>query len=658
MTTGGGGGGGGMGISKKEIPTLDHSKIKYEPFRKNLYVTAPEIARMTDAEVQSYREQTLEQCKVFGRDCARPIMKWTQCGFPHKMMLCLQHYGYTKPFAVQSQALPAIMSGRDVIASAKTGSGKTLAFVLPMLRHILDQRPVRSGEGPIGLILAPTRELAAQIYNETRRFSQPLGLSCSAVYGGASVSEQIAMLRKGSEIVVATPGRMIDMLCTNQGRLVNLQRVTYLVLDEADRMFDLGFEPQIHAIVKNIRPDRQTVMFSATFPKPIEKMAKQILTDPIQIIVGNVSTVCEDVVQCVQVMDNEDQKFEALLRLLSQWYGKGNILIFMDKREAVDLLYKKLQDNGYFSLVLHGGVDQTDRDFTILEFKNKRRSILISTSIAARGLDVKDLKVVINYTAPHHYEDYVHRVGRTGRAGTRGVAYTLLTRDEGRFAADIVKAMTKSNQTHNIPEELRQMVREFQDSVNSGDEKVFRHRGFHTKGFKFDEAEALQKHMQIERQKYVYGNAQEISDWDLPDGKDQLLSSTANATNANADKNVNGNDDASHDMDKTDQSLSNDKEHHNNNNNNNNNNDSSSSANRFNKELERIKKGLRIATKMVNRKEDAEKIKESVNRIMNVEKRKQEKETKAKVAKVAQMISKQLCQFQCYQWSQFQRQWR
>lgn len=186
----------------------------------------------------------MEGVKIRGKNCPRPIREWIQCGLPDKVYDVIRREAYKAPFAIQQQAIPAIMSGRDVIACAKTGSGKTLAFVLPMLRHVLDQPPAGNGEGAIAIILAPTRELATQIFNECKKFCKHLNLRVVCVYGGASVAEQITLLKRGAEIIVATPGRMIDMLCANSGRLTNLQRCTYLVLDEADRMFDMGFEPQ------------------------------------------------------------------------------------------------------------------------------------------------------------------------------------------------------------------------------------------------------------------------------------------------------------------------------------------------------------------------------------------------------------------------------
>ena len=309
-------------------------------------------------------------------------------------------------FSPVTQAIPTIMSGRECIAVAKTGSGKTLAYLLPLFRHILDQPPVKEGEGPIGLIFAPARELVAQIYTEASKFCKILGIRITAVYGGTSMTEQINSLKRGSEIIVCTPGRMIDILCLNQGRLVGLQRVSYIVLDEADRMLDMGFEPQISRIVENARPDRQLVMFSATFPSHVENLARRILNKPVMIIVGGRTEVAAEVAQTIEVRTKE-QKFPRLLQILGEWYDKGLILIFVDKQQKADYLFRDLLRSGYYSFTLHGGMDQQDRDQTIADFKNKTRTILIATSVAGRGLHVNDLVLVINYDCPNHLEDYV-----------------------------------------------------------------------------------------------------------------------------------------------------------------------------------------------------------------------------------------------------------
>ena len=409
---------------KKELKSVDHSTIEYIKFRKKFYTAPKDVINQTEEEVAALRKSL--EIKVRGKNCPRPISKWTQCGFSQRMLQLIQKHGFENPFAIQQQALPAIMSGRDVIGVAKTGSGKTLAFLLPMLRHILDQPPLNEGDGPIGLIMAPARELAQQIYGEVKKFCKELNLRATAIYGGTPIAEQIANLKRRSDVVICTPGRMIEILTMNAGKLFSLQRTTYIVLDEADRMFDMGFEPQISKIMGNIRRDRQTLLFSATFPRSVESLARKVLTKPVEITVGARSTAPGDITQYVEVREERD-KFPRLLQLLGTWYTKGNILVFVNTQQSCDNLFSRLMSAGYHALSLHGGKEQSDRDYTIDDFKRKVRTLMVATSVAGRGLDVKDLVLVINYHCPNHMEDYVHRVGRTGRAGRKGTAYTFIS---------------------------------------------------------------------------------------------------------------------------------------------------------------------------------------------------------------------------------------
>ncbi|CAZ85553.1 unnamed protein product [Tuber melanosporum] len=345
------------------------------------------------------------------------------------------------------------MSGRNVIGVAKTGSGKTIAFLLPMFRHIKDQRPLESQEGPISLIMTPTRELAVQIFKECKPFLKALNLRAVCAYGGSPIKDQIADLKRGAEIIVCTPGRMIDLLAANSGRVTNLKRVTYIVLDEADRMFDMGFEPQVMKIISNVRPDRQTVLFSATFPRNMEALARKVLQRPVEIVVGARSVVAPEVTQIVEVRA-DDAKFHRLLELLGELYDKDDdarTLIFVDRQESADSLLRDLMRRGYPCMSIHGGKDQIDRDSTISDFKN-------------------GLKLVVNYDCPNHMEDYVHRVGRTGRAGNTGTAVTFITEEQDRYAVDIAKALRQSGQK--VPEPVQRLVDDFNEKVKTGKEKA------------------------------------------------------------------------------------------------------------------------------------------------------------------------------------------
>ncbi|GKZ18987.1 pre-mRNA processing RNA-helicase [Aspergillus brasiliensis] len=458
---------------KKDIPAVDHKKVEYESFRKKFYTEPSDLAQMSDEEAASLRLE-LDGIKVRGVDVPKPVQKWSQCGLGVQTLDVIDKLGYEKTTSIQAQAIPAIMSGRDVIGVAKTGSGKTVAFLIPMFRHIKDQRPLDNMEGPVGLIMTPTRELATQIHKDCKPFLKALNLRAVCAYGGAPIKDQIADLKRGAEIIVCTPGRMIDLLAANAGRVTNLRRVTYVVLDEADRMFDMGFEPQVMKIMGNIRPDRQTVLFSATFPRNMEALARKTLTKPIEIVVGGKSVVAPEITQIVEVR-NDDQKFVRLLELLGNLYSSdenedARALIFVDRQEAADALLRELMRKGYPCMSIHGGKDQIDRDSTIEDFKAGIFPVLIATSVAARGLDVKQLKLVVNYDAPNHLEDYVHRAGRTGRAGNTGTAVTFLTEDQERYSVDIAKALKQSGQK--VPEPVQKMVDAFLEKVKAGKEKA------------------------------------------------------------------------------------------------------------------------------------------------------------------------------------------
>lgn len=504
---------------KKELAKIDHSGVDYLPFRKDFYCEVPELAKMSQVAVDAYKSE-LEGIQVKGKGCPKPIKTWAHCGVSKKEMDVLKKMAFEKPTPIQCQAIPAVMSGRDLIGIAKTGSGKTLAFILPMFRHILDQPALEEGDGPVAIIMTPTRELCMQIGKDIRKFSKSLNLRAVCVYGGTGISEQIAELKRGAEVIVCTPGRMIDMLAANSGRVTNLRRCTYIVLDEADRMFDMGFEPQVMRIIDNVRPDRQTVMFSATFPRQMEALARRILKKPIEVQVGGRSVVCKEVEQNVAVLD-EEAKFFKLLELLGHYQEHGSIIVFVDKQENADILLKDLMKASYPCHSLHGGIDQFDRDSTILDFKSGRVKLLIATSVAARGLDVKQLILVVNYDCPNHYEDYVHRCGRTGRAGKTGCAWTFLTPEQGRYAGEIVRAFELSGVT--VPEDLQTLWDSYKTAQESEGKKVHTGGGFSGKGFKFDEQEAAAVKENKKLQKAALGLQDSDEDDDIENDIDQQI---------------------------------------------------------------------------------------------------------------------------------------
>lgn len=520
---------------KKDLPAVNHEKMNYEPFRKNFYTPPVDYAELGEEEVAALRLE-LDGIKVRGVDVPIPVQKWSQCGLGVQTLDVIRKLGYEQPTSIQSQAIPAIMSGRDVIGVAKTGSGKTIAFLLPMFRHIKDQRPLENMEGPIGLIMTPTRELATQIHKECKPFLKALDLRAVCAYGGAPIKDQIAELKRGAEIIVCTPGRMIDLLAANSGRVTNLRRVTYVVLDEADRMFDMGFEPQVMKITGNIRPSRQTVLFSATFPRNMEALARKTLTKPVEIIVGGRSVVAPEITQIVEVRP-ENTKFVRLLELLGNLYSDdknddARALIFVDRQEAADGLLRDLMRKGYPCMSIHGGKDQIDRDSTISDFKAGIFPVLIATSVAARGLDVKQLKLVVNYDAPNHLEDYVHRAGRTGRAGNTGTAVTFLTEEQERYSVDIAKALKQSGQT--VPEAVQKMVDSFLEKVKAGKEKASA-SGFGGKGLeKLDQERDAARNRERKTYKTGEEGEEEEEKEKKEKGGDNLFAKAASAVQASS----------------------------------------------------------------------------------------------------------------------------
>ena len=501
----------------KDLKQINHSTIPYEPFRKNLYIESPEITNLTDHDVALLRKSNSD-IKIRGKDIPKPILTWYHCGLNTTITNILTQRQITKPFPIQMQAIPSIMSGRDIIGIAETGSGKTLSYVLPLLRHVLDQRPLKDNEGPIALIMVPTRELAVQIYQELRMFTKYLMLNVCCVYGGSAIGNQISELRRGCEIVVATPGRLIEILCLSNGKITNLLRVTFVVIDEADRMLDMGFEPQISRIIANIRPSRQTVMFSATFPKQIETLAKKILTKPLEIVVGQRGQSAKNITQYIEVIP-KSKSFVRLIEILDEYVNTSTIIFADSQSESIEL-WKQLYKQGFNCLLVHGGMDQEDRIDAISQFKSEQSHILISTSICARGLDVTHCELVINFRCPNHMEDYIHRIGRTGRAGKPGTAYTFISPDdEDHLASDIMKALELSGQV--VPSELSELVRKYRYKKENGETDRYRISGYLGHGYQFTHNESERR--VIERKLIGSGYEDDENAIDENEIKDNLM---------------------------------------------------------------------------------------------------------------------------------------
>ncbi|XP_047342215.1 DEAD-box ATP-dependent RNA helicase 20 [Impatiens glandulifera] len=453
--------GGGSGGVRSSSSRKDHDGVEppkkldldgLTPFEKNFYVESPAVAAMTEKDVEDYRRR--REITVDGRDVPNPVKTFRDVGFPDYVMQEIEKAGFTEPTPIQSQGWPMALKGRDLIGIAETGSGKTISYLLPSIVHVNAQPILASGDGPIVLVLAPTRELAVQIQQEATKFGASSRIKNTCIYGGVPKGPQVRDLQKGVEIVIATPGRLIDML---ESHYTNLRRVTYLVLDEADRMLDMGFEPQMKKIIAQIRPDRQTLLWSATWPKEVEQLARNLLYNPYKVIIGSEDLKANrSIRQHVEIM-SENQKYNKLVKLLEDIMDGSRILIFMDTKKGCDQITRQLRMDGWPALSIHGDKSQAERDWVLSEFKAGKSPIMTATDVAARGLDVKDVKFVINYDFPGSLEDYVHRIGRTGRAGAKGTSYTFFTVANARFAKELIGILEEAGQK--VSSELAAMGR-------------------------------------------------------------------------------------------------------------------------------------------------------------------------------------------------------
>ncbi|HEU4622965.1 MAG TPA: DEAD/DEAH box helicase [Burkholderiaceae bacterium] len=363
-------------------------------------------------------------------------------GLDALILRAIAEQGYTTPTPIQAQAIPVALGGQDLMGAAQTGTGKTAGFSLPILQRLMQhanpsmspaRHPVRA------LVLAPTRELADQVADNVRTYGKYTHLRSTVVFGGVDMGAQVEALRAGVEILIATPGRLLDHV---QQKTVNLSQVQILVLDEADRMLDMGFLPDLQRIVNLLPKQRQSMMFSATFSDEIKKLAKTFLNDPVNIEVARRNATADTVTQTVYTL-TEDDKRDALLELIRARPNDA-VIVFMNTKLGASRLTRWLEKQGVNASAIHGDKSQQDRLSTLEGFRDGRVTVLVATDVAARGLDIAELPWVVNYDIPHNAEDYVHRIGRTGRAGASGDAIALLSRDEERLFADIEKLIKKN----------------------------------------------------------------------------------------------------------------------------------------------------------------------------------------------------------------------
>ena len=384
-----------------------------------------------------------------------PMRSWAESGLPKRLLDVVDQVGYTEPSAVQRAAIPIALQSRDLIGVAVTGSGKTAAFLLPLLVYISELpalNELTKNDGPYAIILAPTRELAQQIEIEARKFATPLGFTCVSIVGGHSLEEQAYNLRDGAEIIIATPGRLVDCI---ERRVLVLGQCCYVIMDEADRMIDLGFEEPVNKIldalpVANMKPDseeaedavvmsqhlggkdryRQTMMYTATMPSAVERIARKYLRRPAIVTIGNVGEAVETVEQRVEFVAGEDKRKKRLLDILSSREFQPPIIVFVNIKRNCDAVARDIKHAGFSSVTLHGSKTQEQREAALASVRNGSTDVLVATDLAGRGIDVPDVSLVVNFNMATNIESYTHRIGRTGRAGKSGVAITFLGNED------------------------------------------------------------------------------------------------------------------------------------------------------------------------------------------------------------------------------------
>ena len=457
-------------LQNQEIDPLakvDHSGILYNAFEREFY-------KPTNSPLGPHWRRDNEVSCSLNVD---PILSFADLGptvLHREVMEYLDTSGYKTPTLVQAQSLPIALSGRDCMVTASTGSGKTLSYAIPLTVHCVAQDHIQPGvDGPIGLILAPTRELASQVHKQCNRLLKTLGGRAVCVTGGNKGTWELSKdLRKGCEVVVSTPGRLIDLVKT---KATNLRRVTLIVLDECDRMLSMGFEKQVTSIMENVRPDRQTLMFSATLGRRVEKVAKQWLVNPVRIAVGRTGLSSEHVSQHVLVLPSYQAKKQWMMEMTPTLAKVGRMIVFVSSRADCEDLATKMQQHpsiggaGLPIDSIHGDKHQTDRNAALNALRKGKLAALIATDVAARGLDVDDVMTVVNFDPAKNLDAHVHRVGRAGRMSTahtsggdaeqkKGVAYTLLTPKNADFANVLMNAFVREGR--HVGDDLEKLAKQ------------------------------------------------------------------------------------------------------------------------------------------------------------------------------------------------------
>ncbi|KAF2749894.1 DEAD-domain-containing protein, partial [Sporormia fimetaria CBS 119925] len=458
------GSGDGQWRDGKHIPGPSNPRVERELFG----VPNDPSKQHTGINFEKYDDIPVE---ASGQGVPEPVTTFTNPPLDDHLINNIELAGYKVPTPVQKYSIPIVMGGRDLMACAQTGSGKTGGFLFPILSQAFQTgpsaapAPATGGYGygrqrkayPTSLVLAPTRELVSQIYDEARKFAYRSWVRPCVVYGGADIGSQLRQIERGCDLLVATPGRLVDLI--ERGR-ISLQNIKYLVLDEADRMLDMGFEPQIRRIVEgeDMPPTaaRQTLMFSATFPRDIQMLARDFLKEYIFLSVGRVGSTSENITQKVEYVEDGDKR-SVLLDILHTQEATLT-LIFVETKRMADSLSDFLINQGFPATSIHGDRTQREREKALEMFRTGRCPILVATAVAARGLDIPNVKHVVNYDLPTDIDDYVHRIGRTGRAGNTGISTAFFNRGNRGVVRDLIELLKEANQE--VPSFLESIARE------------------------------------------------------------------------------------------------------------------------------------------------------------------------------------------------------
>ncbi|KAL2915438.1 mRNA splicing protein prp28 [Polyrhizophydium stewartii] len=474
----------------QELREMEKDKERKTAFDERHWSEKP-LSEMKDRDWRIFKEDFSISTK--GGNIPNPLRSWKESNLPLRIKDIIASIGYTEPTPIQRQAIPIGLQNRDIIGVAETGSGKTASFVIPMLVFIMEMPPITEfnmSQGPYALILAPTRELAQQIEVETSRFAREMGFTCVAMVGGHAIEEQAVKLRNGAHIIIATPGRLKDAL---ERRILVLSQCTYVVMDEADRMVDLGFENDLNFILdqmplSNIKPDtddaesredlerlrlltgadkrfRQTVMFSATMPPAVERLAKKYLRRPVTVTIGVAGQIVERIEQRVEMINDDAKKIARLNEILSSGKFEPPVIVFVNSKRGCEVLAKAIGRIGFQCTTLHSDKSQEQREASLLSIRQGIKHILVATDVAGRGIDVKDVSLVVNFDMAKNIEDYTHRIGRTGRAGKNGVAITFLSSSDTDVMYDLRQMILKSPISRVPPELARHEAAQVKPSI-------------------------------------------------------------------------------------------------------------------------------------------------------------------------------------------------